>query len=62
MKFTLSWLQEFLDFNEPLDKILDTLTFAGLEVEEVQDLGAKLAGFTVAGKLQISPNILMLTN
>ncbi len=48
MKFTLSWLREFLDFNEPLEKILDTLTFAGLEVEEVQDLGAKFAGFTVA--------------
>jgi phenylalanyl-tRNA synthetase beta chain len=48
MKFTLSWLKEHLDTDEPLDKIVDKLTMIGLEVERVEDKAKALAPFTVA--------------
>ncbi|MBT4989583.1 MAG: phenylalanine--tRNA ligase subunit beta [Rickettsiales bacterium] len=48
MKFTTSWLRDFLNFDKSLDTILETLTNSGLEVEEVIDLGAELLDFSVA--------------
>jgi phenylalanyl-tRNA synthetase beta chain len=48
MKFTLSWLKEHLETEATLDQIVETLTRIGLEVEGVDDPGAKLAGFTIA--------------
>jgi phenylalanyl-tRNA synthetase beta chain len=48
MKFTLSWLKEHLETDEPLDKIVDKLTMIGLEVEHVTDRGKVLAPFTIA--------------
>ncbi len=40
MKFTLSWLKEHLDTDEPLAAIVDKLTMIGLEVERVEDKAA----------------------
>ena len=37
MKFTLSWLKEHLDTDEPLEKLADKLTMIGLEVENIED-------------------------
>jgi phenylalanyl-tRNA synthetase beta chain len=48
MKFTLAWLKEHLDTDEPLDKLVDKLTMIGLEVEKVEDKGKALAPFTIA--------------
>ena len=48
MKFTLSWLHDHLDTSASLDEIVDTLTRIGLEVESVDNPGAKLAAFRVA--------------
>ena len=48
MKFTLSWLREHLDTAEPLDKLVNTLTMIGLEVENIEDKGKALAPFTIA--------------
>jgi len=47
MKFTLAWLKEHLDTDEPLDKIVDKLTMTGLEVESVADRGKALSPFTI---------------
>lgn len=47
MKFTLSWLKEHLDTTASLDEITYALTDLGLEVEGVEDRGAKLADFTL---------------
>ncbi len=47
MKFTLSWLKDHLDTPASLAEIVDTLTRVGLEVEGVEDPGAKYAGFVV---------------
>lgn len=48
MKFTLSWLKDFLDTTASLPQITDTLTAIGLEVESVTDHSAALAPFIVA--------------
>ena len=48
MKFTLSWLKDYLDTDASLEEILDKLTIIGLEVEEVIDAAAALKDFTVA--------------
>lgn len=47
MKFTLSWLKEYLDTDAPLDLILEKLTDIGLEVEGVEDRAAQYAPFKV---------------
>ncbi len=47
MKFTLSWLKDHLDTDAALDRISHTLTMLGLEVEEIDDPGTRLAPFTV---------------
>jgi phenylalanyl-tRNA synthetase beta chain len=48
MKLTLSWLKDHLDTTASLAEIVDTLTRTGLEVEGVEDPGAKYRGFVVA--------------
>ena len=48
MKFTLSWLKEHLDTTADVQTIADKLTSIGLEVESVEDVGARLKDFTVA--------------
>lgn len=50
MKFTLSWLKDHLETEASIDDILYALTDLGLEVEGVDDRGAKLADFTI-GKI-----------
>ncbi|MDE3060324.1 MAG: phenylalanine--tRNA ligase subunit beta [Pseudomonadota bacterium] len=56
MKFTLNWLKDHLDTSAPLDKITQTLTMIGLEVEAVTDRSADLNAFTVAKILHAEPH------
>jgi phenylalanyl-tRNA synthetase beta chain len=48
MKFSLSWLRQYLDTDASIDAISDALNGIGLEVEGVEDPSAKLSGFRVA--------------
>ncbi len=48
MKFTLSWLKEHLDTEADVEAVSDALTRIGLEVEGIENPGAKLADFRVA--------------
>lgn len=56
MKFTLSWLKQFLDTNASLEQILQTLNSIGLEVEEVIDHSAGLTNFKVAEIIDTAPH------
>jgi phenylalanyl-tRNA synthetase beta chain len=56
MKFTLSWLKEFLETEATLEQISETLTSIGLEVEEITNLSEKLQDFTVAEILETQPH------
>src|SRR6202521_4104806 len=48
MKFTLSWLKDHLDTDEPVEKLADKLIMIGLEVEHIEDKAKALAPFTIA--------------
>jgi len=48
MKFPLSWLKDHLDTDADAATIADKLTSIGLEVEAVEDAGARLKDFVVA--------------
>lgn len=48
MKFTLSWLKDYLDTDASLADITSALNDVGLEVEEVENLAETLGAFTVA--------------
>jgi len=48
MKFTLSWLKDHLETDAGVERVVDAMTMAGLEVEHVDNPAAKLAAFSVA--------------
>ena len=48
MKFALSWLKQHLQSPASCDQIASTLNTIGIEVEDIQDLGAAIAHITVA--------------
>jgi phenylalanyl-tRNA synthetase beta chain len=52
MKFTLAWLKDHLDTSASLTELTEKLSSIGLEVEGVDDRGAKLAAFTIARVLE----------
>lgn len=56
MKFTLSWLKEFLETEASVTEISEKLTSIGLEIEEVIDYSKILAPFTVAEILATEPH------
>ncbi len=56
MKFTLAWLKDHLETTAPLTVIEAKLSAIGLEVESIQDAGAKLAAFTVARIVETKPH------
>jgi phenylalanyl-tRNA synthetase beta chain len=56
VKLTLSWLEEHLETDAPLDAITDRLTALGLELEDVTDRGADLAVFTVGYVVEAKPH------
>ncbi len=52
MKFSLSWLKEYLETDKELDEILHWLTMVGLEVESVEDRAKLLKEFVVGHVLE----------
>ncbi|MEL6781868.1 MAG: phenylalanine--tRNA ligase subunit beta [Pseudomonadota bacterium] len=56
MKFTLSWLRDYLATKEDLDGILAYMMKAGLEVEHVDNPAERLAPFTVAKVREADPH------
>ena len=48
MKFTLSWLKEHLETDATIDQVVEAMTLAGLEVEEVENPAEKLKAFSIA--------------
>jgi phenylalanyl-tRNA synthetase beta chain len=56
MKFTLSWLKEYLETDASLSKICHSLNNIGLEVENVTDYSKNLSCFTVAKIITTDPH------
>ncbi|MBP9791917.1 MAG: phenylalanine--tRNA ligase subunit beta [Rickettsiales bacterium] len=57
MKFTLSWLKQFLDTDVKLEEISNALTAIGLEVEEVIDKAVSLECFKVAKVIDVTKHL-----
>lgn len=56
MKFTLSWLKQFLDTTASAQQISDALNAIGLEVESVEDKGALYKPFIIAQIVDAEPH------
>ncbi len=56
MKFSLSWLKEYLETSAPLEEICNKLTSIGLEVESVEDKAKILTPFSVAKIIEAKPH------
>jgi len=56
MKVPVSWLKEYVDFEDTIEGLADKLTFAGLEVEAIETLGSDFAGVVVGEVLAIEPH------
>ena len=48
MKIPLSWLKEYVDFEDTVEGLADKLTFSGVEVEGIERLGGGVPGVVVA--------------
>ncbi|MGA9362916.1 MAG: phenylalanine--tRNA ligase subunit beta [Bacteroidota bacterium] len=53
MKISFEWLREYVDIKIPVGELANRLTMAGLEVESVEDLGAKYDRFVVGQVLDV---------
>ena len=56
MKFSLTWLRDYLDTQATVAEIAAALNAIGLEVEGIEDPAAKLTGFRVARVLTAAPH------
>jgi phenylalanyl-tRNA synthetase beta chain len=56
MKVPVSWLKEYVDFEDTIEGLADKLTFAGLEVEAIETIGSNFAGVVVGEVLAIEPH------
>ena len=56
MKVPVSWLKEYVDFEDTIEGLADKLTFSGLEVEGIETIGSDFAGVVVGEVLEIEPH------
>src|SRR5258706_10891878 len=56
MKLTLNWLKEFVDLRDAPDKLAETLTMAGLEVESLAPLRTPEGQADWSIELGVTPN------
>lgn len=48
MKFSVNWLREFVDLPDKIDNLAELLTLAGVEIEAIEERGAKIDKVIVA--------------
>ncbi len=56
MKVPVSWLKEYVDFEDTIEGLSDKLTFAGLEVEAIETIGSDFAGVVVGHVVAVEPH------
>jgi phenylalanyl-tRNA synthetase beta chain len=63
MKTPLSWLRDYVDFDETPRQVAERLTFAGIEVEGIETIGSACEGLIVAEvrRVEKHPNADKLT-
>ncbi|MGZ3592526.1 MAG: YtpR family tRNA-binding protein, partial [Syntrophales bacterium] len=53
MLVSLRWLRDYVDIRIPLGELVDRLTMAGLEVEEIKEIGPAFTNVVVARLLSV---------
>jgi len=63
MKISVNWLNDYVEHGLSVEELSDRLTMAGLEVEDVRQIGARLDGIIVGHVLEVNshPNADRLT-
>ncbi len=63
MKVPISWLKEYVDFEDTPAGLAERLTFSGIEVEGIETIGGMFSGIMVGAVLQVErhPNADKLT-
>ncbi|MGH8100977.1 MAG: phenylalanine--tRNA ligase subunit beta, partial [Chthoniobacterales bacterium] len=56
MKFSVNWLREFVDLPQSVDALTELLTLAGIEIEGVEQRGAKIGNVVVAQVTASAPH------
>ena len=56
MKVSVNWLKELVDINLSIDDLAQTLTMAGLEVEEITPVAASFDQIVVAEVKSTAPH------
>jgi phenylalanyl-tRNA synthetase beta chain len=56
MKIPISWLKELVSFDDTIDGLADKLTFAGLEVEQIDTQGGTFEGVVTGEITAIEPH------
>jgi len=56
MKVPVSWLKEYVDFEDTIEGLADKLTFAGLEVEAIETIGSDFEGVVVGEVINVEPH------
>ena len=56
MKVPLSWLKEYVDCDVAPEELGDKLTFSGIEVEGIEEVGADYVGMVVGEVTSIAPH------
>lgn len=53
MKVPISWLRDYVDFEDSVQGLADRLTFSGVEVEGIEQVGGDYAGLVVGEVLRV---------
>jgi len=56
MKVPLSWLRELVELDMPLPELRQRLTMAGLEVEDVHQVGGEWQDITIGRIVELEPH------
>jgi phenylalanyl-tRNA synthetase beta chain len=56
MKVPLSWLKEFIPFEQSAEELAHVLTLAGLEVETIEKITASFSGVVVVKVIEVFPH------
>ncbi len=56
MKFTLSWLKDYLETDASADEVAEALTHIGLEVEDIHNPAETLKPFVIADVVEAKPH------
>src|SRR6056297_3666553 len=56
MNISYNWLKEYIDLQLSPQQLIDKMTFAGIEIEAVEELGEELRQFQVAKIVETKPH------